>query len=48
MREYTQFYINGQWIEPDSPNRFEVINPSHGSGLCPYFPGRRERCGQRP
>ena len=28
MREYTQFYINGQWIEPDSPNRFEVINPA--------------------
>ena len=28
MREYTQFYINGQWVEPDSPNRFEVINPA--------------------
>ena len=28
MREYTQFYINGQWVEPDSPNPFDVINPA--------------------
>ncbi|MCY4427709.1 MAG: aldehyde dehydrogenase family protein [Halieaceae bacterium] len=28
MREYTQFYINGQWVEPDSPNPLDVINPA--------------------
>ncbi len=29
MREYTQFYINGEWVEPNSPNSFDVINPAN-------------------
>jgi aldehyde dehydrogenase (NAD+) len=28
MREYTQFYINGEWVDPVSPNSFDVINPA--------------------
>ncbi|MEE4145284.1 MAG: aldehyde dehydrogenase family protein, partial [Halieaceae bacterium] len=28
MREYTQFYINGEWVDPVKPNRFDVINPA--------------------
>ncbi|MCB2068661.1 MAG: aldehyde dehydrogenase family protein, partial [Ottowia sp.] len=28
MREYTQFYINGQWVDPVTPNSFDVINPA--------------------
>ena len=29
MKEYTQFYINGEWVEPTSPNSFDVINPAN-------------------
>ena len=28
MREYTQFYINGEWVDPARPNSFDVINPA--------------------
>ncbi len=28
MREYKQFYINGEWVDPSSPNEFDVINPA--------------------
>ena len=28
MREYTQFYINGEWVDPVKPNSFDVINPA--------------------
>ena len=28
MREYKQFYINGQWVDPVKPNSFDVINPA--------------------
>jgi aldehyde dehydrogenase (NAD+) len=28
MREYTQFYINGEWVDPSQPNSFDVINPA--------------------
>jgi aldehyde dehydrogenase (NAD+) len=28
MREYTQFYINGEWVDPTAPNSFDVINPA--------------------
>ena len=28
MREYTQFYINGEWVDPAKPNSFDVINPA--------------------
>jgi aldehyde dehydrogenase (NAD+) len=29
MREYKQFYINGQWVDPTTPNEFDVINPAN-------------------
>ncbi len=28
MREYRQFYINGEWVDPVKPNSFDVINPA--------------------
>jgi aldehyde dehydrogenase (NAD+) len=28
MREYKQFYINGKWVDPVTPNDFDVINPA--------------------
>jgi aldehyde dehydrogenase (NAD+) len=28
MREYKQFYINGEWVDPVTPNEFDVINPA--------------------
>ncbi len=28
MRNYTQFYINGQWVDPVTPQEFDVINPA--------------------
>lgn len=28
MREYKQFYINGQWVDPVAPRDCEVIDPS--------------------
>ena len=28
MREYTQFYINGQWVDPVAPQTLEVLDPS--------------------
>ncbi len=28
MREMLQFYIDGQWVDPVTPNPFEVINPA--------------------
>ena len=28
MREYTQFYINGQWVDPVTPKTLEVLDPS--------------------
>jgi aldehyde dehydrogenase (NAD+) len=28
MREYKQFYINGEWVDPAKPNDFDVINPA--------------------
>jgi aldehyde dehydrogenase (NAD+) len=28
MREIRQFYINGEWVDPVSPNSFDVINPA--------------------
>jgi aldehyde dehydrogenase (NAD+) len=29
MREYKQFYINGEWVDPTTPNDFDVINPAN-------------------
>ncbi|MBT4521255.1 MAG: aldehyde dehydrogenase family protein [Halieaceae bacterium] len=28
MREYRQFYINGEWVDPVTANDFNVINPA--------------------
>ncbi len=28
MREYDKFYINGEWVEPLTPNSHDVINPA--------------------
>jgi len=28
MREMLQFYIDGQWVDPATPNPFDVINPA--------------------
>ena len=29
MREYTQFYINGEWVDPAVANQIDVINPAN-------------------
>ena len=29
MREYLKFYINGEWVDPTSPKKFDVINPAN-------------------
>ena len=29
MKEYLQFYINGQWTDPATPETLEVINPAN-------------------
>jgi aldehyde dehydrogenase (NAD+) len=29
MRDYKQFYINGEWVDPATPNDFDVINPAN-------------------
>ena len=29
MREYMQFYINGQWVDPVTPKSHDVINPAN-------------------
>lgn len=28
MRDCTQFYVNGAWVEPDSPQVLDAINPA--------------------
>jgi len=28
MRDYTKFYIDGQWVDPAAPNLLDVINPA--------------------
>ncbi len=28
MYDYRQFYINGQWVDPVTPNEYDVINPA--------------------
>jgi len=28
MQEYLQFYINGEWVDPATPNTLDVINPT--------------------
>ena len=28
MRDMLQFYIDGEWVDPETPNPFDVINPA--------------------
>ena len=28
MRDYTKFYIDGQWVDPITPRTLDVINPA--------------------
>ena len=28
MRQYTKFYIDGQWVDPAAPKLLDVINPA--------------------
>ena len=30
MRDMVQFYINGEWVDPVTPNTMEVYNPASG------------------
>ncbi len=29
MRDYTKFYIDGQWVDPITPRTLDVINPAN-------------------
>ena len=31
MREYLEFYIGGEWVEPAGPQTLDVINPANGT-----------------
>jgi len=33
MRDMTQFYINGEWVDPITPNPMDVFNPATGD-IC--------------
>ncbi len=49
MRDYKQFYINGEWVDPAVPNDFEVINPATEEPCAVDLPGfgcgcRQSRC----
>ena len=28
MRDYMQFYINGEWVDPATPRSLDVIDPA--------------------
>ena len=28
MREFLKFYVNGRWVDPETPSRLDVINPA--------------------
>ena len=42
MREYTQFYINGQWVDPVTPNTLEVLDPSTEAACATISLGSEE------
>ena len=29
MRNYTKFYIDGEWVDPVTPKTLDVINPAN-------------------
>lgn len=41
MPDYQQFYINGQWVDPDSDKRLAVINPATEHTLAQISLGNR-------
>ena len=45
MREYKQFYINGQWVDPVTPNDFDVINPATEEVMTMLPPPRARMAG---
>ncbi len=46
MREYKQFYINGQWVDPTTPHDFDVINPATEEVCAHISLGIRGGCEQ--
>ena len=42
MKEYLQFYINGQWTSPATPETLEVINPANESACALISVGSAE------
>jgi len=42
MREMLQFYIDGQWVDPVTPNPFDVINPATEEAFARISLGSRE------
>ena len=28
MREFLKFYVNGRWVDPETPSKLDVINPA--------------------
>ena len=39
MRDYTKFYINGAWVEPETTNTLAVENPAMST---PQWPRPRQ------
>ena len=42
MLNKKQFYINGQWVDPNTPNNFEVINPCNEDPCAVISLGSKE------
>ena len=42
MLDKKKFYINGEWLDPTSPNDFEVINPSNEQACAVISLGSKE------
>ena len=42
MREYTKFYINGQWVDPVAPKTLEVLDPSTEAACATISLGSEE------
>ena len=37
-----QFYINGEWVDPEEPNEVDVINPSTEKSIGKVSVGSKE------
>ena len=42
MRDMLQFYIDGQWVDPLTPNPFDVINPATEEVCIDHLAGRTQ------